>query len=100
MKYEDLSFSIINDQGIEVECDILSIVPNLENNDEPFVVFTDYMLDDNDQFVLQYGKVIEENGEYILKVIDDDKVINVIKESLTDEVVSYVNSQIQESLYE
>ena len=41
MKYEDLSFSIINDQGIEVECDILSIVPNLENNDEPFVVFTD-----------------------------------------------------------
>ena len=62
MKYEDLSFEVVNDDGLEVECDILSIVPNEENKNEPFVVFTDYMLDENDEFVLQFGKVIEEDG--------------------------------------
>lgn len=100
MKYEDLSFTITNDKGMEVICDIVSVVPNDENKEEPYVVFTDYMLDDNNEFVMQYGKVIEIDGEYVLKRIDDEQVVNKIKEALKDEVVDYVNRQVQENMDE
>lgn len=100
MKYEDLSFTITNDNGMEVICDIISVVPNDENKEEPYVVFTDYMLDDNNEFVMQYGKVIEIDGEYVLKRIEDEQVVNKIKEALKDEVVDYVNRQVQENIDE
>lgn len=98
MKYEDLSFTIKNKDGMEVICDITSVVPNDENSDQPYVVFTDYMLDENDNFIYQYGKLVEVDGDFVLKVIDDPNVVNMIKEKLTDEIVSYVNREIQENL--
>ena len=100
MKYEDLSFEVLNDDGIEVECDILSIVPNENNQNEPFVVFTDYMLDEDDEFVLQFGKVVEENGKYLLERVNDKDTIMKIREQLTDDIVSYVNKQVQDNLNE
>ena len=100
MKYDDLSFTVKNAQGKEVVCDILSVVPNDKNENEPYVVFTDYMLDENDEFVMQYGKVIEVDGEFVLKSVNNNSVIEKIKEALTDDVVSYVNEQIQENLHE
>ena len=100
MKYEDLSFTIKNDAGEDVICDIISVVPNEDKQDEPYVVFTDYMLDSNDEFVMQYGKVIEVDGEFVLKTINDENVVNKIKEALSDDIVSYVNDQIQENIHE
>ncbi len=100
MKYEDLSFTIKNDDGEDVICDIISVVPNEDNQDEPYVVFTDYMLDSNDEFVMQYGKVIEIDGEFVLKTINDDNVVNKIKDALSDDIVSYVNDQVQENIHE
>ena len=100
MKYEDLSFEVVNDDGLEVECDILSIVPNEENKNEPFVVFTDYMLDENDEFVLQFGKVIEEDGKYLLEKVNDKDTVMKIREQLTDDIVSYVNKAVQDNLNE
>ena len=100
MKYEDLSFTIKNDDGEDVICDIISVVPNEDNQDEPYVVFTDYMLDSNDEFVMQYGKVIEVDGEFVLKTINDENVVNKIKEALSDDIVSYVNDQVQENIHE
>lgn len=100
MKYEDLSFTVKNSEGNEVICDIVSVVPNDDNPDEPYVVFTDYMLDDNDEFVMQYGKVIEVDGDFVLKAVEDANVVNKIKESLSDDIVSYVNEQIQENIHE
>lgn len=100
MKYEDLSFKVTSKDGIETVCDIVSVVPNEENKEEPYVVFTDYMLDDHDEFVMQYGKIIEIDGDYVLKRIEDESVVSKIKEALKDEVVEYVNSQVQENLDE
>ena len=34
MKYEDLSFKVTNKDGIETICDIVSVVPNEENQEE------------------------------------------------------------------
>lgn len=98
MKYEDLSFTIKNKDGLDVICDITSVVPNEENEKEPYVVFTDYMMDDDNKFVYQYGKVVNVDGDYILKVIDDEAVVDKIKDQLKDEIVDYVNTQIQENI--
>ena len=99
MKYEDLSFDTINDDGIEVQCDILSIVPNEENKNEPYVVFTDYMLDENDEFILYFGKIKEENGNYQLERVSDKDTVLKIREQLTDDIVSHVNKAIQDNIH-
>ena len=98
MKYEDLSFTVKDDDGEDIICDILSVVPNEDNDEEPYVVFTDYMLDENDEFVLQYGKIVEENGEYTLQKVDDPKVVDLIKDGLKDDIVSYVNKPVQDNI--
>ena len=98
MKYEDLSFDIINDEGLEVSCDITAVIPNLENSEEPYVMYTDYMLDENDNFKTYYGQIIEENNEPKLKRIKDQETINKIVELSKDEIVKYVNEQVQDNL--
>ncbi|MDD4624551.1 MAG: hypothetical protein PHX40_04190 [Bacilli bacterium] len=97
---EDLSFVVKDEDGEGYICDVVSIIPNEENNSEPYVIFTDYFLDENNEFILQYGKLIKENDEDVLKPITDDNLINKIKEQSKDEIVSYVNQQILESYYE
>ena len=98
MKYEDLSFDIINKDGLEVTCDITAVIPNPDSSEEPFVMFTDYTLDQNDNFVTYYGKIIEEEGQSKLLQIEDQETIDKIKELSQDEVVKYVNDQIQDNL--
>ncbi len=98
INYKDLSFTVTNEEGEETICDVLSVVPNEENKNEPYVVFTDYLLDKNDEFVLQFGRVIEENGEYKLMGIEDTNIIKKIREQLENDVVSFVNKQFQDSL--
>ena len=98
MKYEDLSFEMINDEGMEVICDITAVIPDPENSNEPYVTYTDYLLDENDNFKNYYGKVVVENGQPVLKEIKDIETINKIIELSNDEVVKYVNDQIQENI--
>ena len=98
MRYEDLSFDILNKDGMEVTCDIKAVVPNPDNQEEPYVMYTDYTLDENDNFVTLYGQIVEEDGVPILKRFDDYETISKIVELSKDEVVQYVNAQIQEGI--
>ena len=98
MKYEALSFTVTDDNGEEITCDILSVVPNPKDEDSPFVVFTDYLLDENDEFIMQYGKLIKEGEDYNLVGVEDPKDVDYIKDSLKDEIVSYVNKAVQDNL--
>ncbi len=98
MKYKDLSFNIINDNGLSTICDITAVIPNLENSNEPYVTYTDYMLDENDEFLTYYGQIIEENSEPKLRRIVDINEINKIKKIADDEIVKYVNEQVQDNL--
>ena len=77
MKYEDLSFTLKDDNGEDITCDILSVVPNEANLDEPYVVFTDYMLDEDDEFVLEYGKLVKEGEDFNLVRVSDPKEIDI-----------------------
>ncbi len=98
MKYEDLSFTKINEDGIEMICDILAVVPNPDNKEEPYVIYTDYTLDDKDEFVNSYGKIVSENDEYTLKTVTDKKTIDLINKESEDEIVKYVNKEIQDNI--
>ena len=98
MKYKDLSFTVKDELGEDIVCDILSVLPNEENENESYVVFTDYMLDENNEFIMQYGKVIEESGEFKLLKVEDPKEIELIKDGLKDDIVSYVNKAVQDNL--
>jgi len=98
MKYEDLSFTTVNKDGIEVICDILTVIPNPEKSEEPYVIYTDYTMDEKNEFVENYGKIINVEGEYVLKTITDPKLIDLIKREASDEIVQYVNKQVQENL--
>lgn len=98
MKYEDLSFTLKDDNGEDITCDILSVVPNEANLDEPYVVFTDYMLDEDDEFVLEYGKLVKDGEDFNLVRVSDPKEIDIIKDGLKDDITAYVNKAVQENL--
>lgn len=92
MKYDDLSFEMINEDGLEIKCDILSVVPDL---DKTYIVFTDYKLDYNDDIILQYGEILENQG--IIR-IDDKKTIKKIKKLLGEVTIGIVNREVQQNL--
>lgn len=98
MKYEDLSFTLTDDYGEEVTCDIVSVVPNEIDDNKPYVVFTDYTLDDNDEFIMQYGQLVKENDEYTLVRVNNPKEVDIIKDALKDDIVSYVNKAVQDNI--
>lgn len=98
MNIADLSFTIKDDKGEELICDIVSIIPVKENDNETYVVYTAYLLDENDEFITYYGKLIEENNTSFLTPISEDET-NHLKSLMDDEIIAYVNEQIQEAIY-
>ena len=63
---EEYNFTVVDDNGNEVICDVISVLHD-EKNNEVFVVYTDYTLNDNNQFNTYLSQMIEKNGEYTLK---------------------------------
>ena len=45
---ENISFTITNSNNEEVVCDIISIIPSPNNDNESYILFTDYSLDEED----------------------------------------------------
>lgn len=83
MEIEDYSFTIINDQGMEVKCDLISIITDNDTN-QIYVVYTDYLLTKTNKFRILISELVNENGDYILKDINDkEKVEEIKKTSLT-----------------
>ena len=46
---DDYSFVIVNDQCMEVKCDVISVVSDNETN-QVYVVYTDYLLTKTNKF--------------------------------------------------
>ena len=98
MKYEDLSFTIKYDNGEELINDVTAVVPNQNNEAEPYVTFTDYTMDENGEFNTYYGKVTQDIDGYHLNTELTEDEIKYIKISLEDEITKYVNDTIQDNL--
>lgn len=98
MKYDDFSFKIKDENGNEFINDIICIVPNVQNNEEPYVIFTDYTLDSNDEFVEKYGRLEKNNEEFYLNTKLNVFEIDYIEKKRKDEIVEYVNDVFMENL--
>lgn len=97
---EDLSFNIVNEDNEEITCDVLLVIPNDDNINEPYIVFTDYLLDEDNEYVFQYGKIVIENDEYTIKRIEDNNLVEQIKDKITEEMYEKANEQVQANLFD
>lgn len=67
----EYSFTTTNEDGLEVKCDVLSVV-NMENNSNPVVIYTDYTLSDDDKLNLYVSQLVEgPDGTSTLEQLDD-----------------------------
>ena len=95
---EKNSFTIINDEGKEVVCDVLFTFDSEETN-KSYIAYTDNTKDENGN-VQVYASIYdpkEENPE--LKPIESEKewkVIETILETLQEEVQKKVNENNEE----
>ena len=85
MEYEDLTFSIKNNNGDTVECNILSIVPI--DNSEAYVIFIDGEKDDNLNYIFIYGKLVKNDEDYELKAGVSELELNYIQENFYNEIL-------------
>ncbi|MBR1385537.1 MAG: DUF1292 domain-containing protein [Bacilli bacterium] len=72
MDYKNLSFMVEGEL-----CDILEVIPI---NGVNYVTFTNYDLDESEEFLKYYGRVDKKNDEYLLTVINDEETIKMINE--------------------
>ena len=75
----EYSFTITNDNGIEVVCDTLAVV---QQNEEPIIIYTDYTLDKDNKFNLYVSKVTLKDDNFILEKINNYENIPEIQKSL------------------
>ena len=87
--YIDLKFTVINEEGKEVTCQILSILP-MGGNDF-YVIFTDGKLDSDGIPIFQYGKMLEVDGEYELKGKVTEEEFEMIKSHFANEIETLVS---------
>lgn len=99
MNKEDLSFTLTNEDGQEMINDIISIVPNSNNKEEPYIMFTDYSLDNNDEFIVKYGKLKSKNDEFYIQTELLSDEIEYIKKMQEDEIIKHVNDAIGETFH-
>ena len=76
--YSKLTFETVNDQGIEVICDLLSSYHN-EDTDKTYVAFTDYTLEENNDLKLYIKELVQDGEENVLKDIEDKDVVLKLK---------------------
>lgn len=77
----EYSFTITNDNGIEVVCDTLAVV---QQNEEPIIIYTDYTLDKDNKFNLYVSKVTLKDDNFILEKINNYENIPEIQKVLNN----------------
>lgn len=81
---EDISFTLTNKDGLDVECDVINSYYD-EDNDKLYVAFTDYTLDENDKFNLYINEIIPKNDNYEIKEMEDNNLkLKLIKQTLNN----------------
>ena len=80
MNEEEYSFTIINKDGIEVTYDVLSMITDKDSR--IYLLYTDYLLDENGRTRVLASELVQEKDSYILKDIDDkEKLAELVQAS-------------------
>lgn len=74
----EYNFTIINKEGIEVICDVISIISDDESR--IYLLYTDYLLDNDGNFRLLASELVQSQNDFILKEIEDkDKLKELLR---------------------
>ena len=76
---EQFSFTVINKEGLEVKCDVFSMIT--DEASRIYLLYTDYLLNEKGQFRLLASEIVEDKNEYILKDIEDSDKLNALVSS-------------------
>ena len=79
MNNEGYNFTVINKEGMEVTCDVISMVADADS--KIYLLYTDYLLDDKGNFRLLASELVEKNKDFILQDIKDKKKLKEIIDS-------------------
>ena len=77
---DDKKFEIIDDKGNKIQCEIIKLVPNDEESEKPYIIYTDFE-------EILCGKLIEKDGVYTVNKITEDYIVDYLKEQLSDEII-------------
>jgi uncharacterized protein YrzB (UPF0473 family) len=98
--YDDMNFTILDNNGKEVFCDIISLIPN-EDNTKTYVVFTDYSKDEDDNIVFMYGNLVIDGEDINLERNVSEDEVTYIKSKLGDDFCNHVIDYLKkENIYE
>ena len=78
----EYSFTIVNKEGIEVTCDVLSMITDKDSR--IYLLYTDYLLDSKGNFRLLASELIQKENDFILKDIDDQDKLRELISSAKD----------------
>ena len=79
---DEYSFTVINDEGIEVTCDVISMITDKESR--IYLLYTDYLLDNNGNFRLLASELVQDKNDFILKDIEDKEKLSTLMTSAKD----------------
>ena len=79
---EEYSFTIINKEGIEVTCDVLSMIT--DKNNRIYLLYTDYLLDNKGNFRLLASELVQKKNDFILQDIEDREKLNELVKTAKD----------------
>ena len=85
---DNMKFNIIGEDGKEIPCEIISLLPNEEDPTSPYIIYTDFKTDRG--YKLLCGQLIEENDSYTINKIEDDNIIEQLKDTLTDDMLKII----------
>ena len=76
---EEYSFTVINKEGIEVTCDVVSMIT--DDASRIYLLYTDYLLDDKGNFRLLASELVQKKNDFILQDIEDKEKLNELVRS-------------------
>ena len=82
---ENIKFQIIDNKGKKIDCEIISLVPNAEEPNNPYIVYTDFNTDQG--YKLLCGQLIEGKDGYTINKIEEDYIIDMLKDKLCDDLI-------------
>ena len=76
MEEKQYNFTVLNSEGEEINCDVISII-TIES--KIYLLYTDYLIDEEtSNFRLLASELVQEKGNYILKHIADKELIKTL----------------------
>ena len=96
-KNDEYNFTVVDENGKEVVCDVISIV-NDEKTNEIYVLYTDYSINEKNQFNTYLSQLIENKGDFSLKRIESKEKYHYILENTRAVYGKALNEVIRENL--